>query len=159
MKYSFAGVLPVAVCLLAACHHKRDEPQPTAPSATYAEASNSPVAIELPKGSFVVVAASQPANQPRRAVQLNVTLPNRTVYTMLYSFLGSSFPAVGAVALDATVQIAPTANAISSFFQDSGSQGTLRVESTSPQTISGSYTGALVAGGPTVRLVFNRLPL
>ncbi|RSK50787.1 hypothetical protein [Hymenobacter rigui] len=159
MKYLSLLLLLPALGMLTACNNDdTDAPAPVPATATYAEGSGAAVALSLPSVSYVTAVANGPGNQPRRAIVLRVTLPNGSVSTMTYNYAGSEFPAVGPVALDVPVVITPV-TITGPGFQDGGSQATLKVESVTPQVVSGTYSGTFTMGGPPVRVVFNRLPL
>ena len=98
---------------------------------------------------------------PRRAIAIKAVLPNGTVLDVSYRYLGSAFPgAAGPVVLNEAIFVDNyPAGSSGTSYQAPTSTGTLSVESVTPQVVSGTYAGPLVSGGPTVRLVFTKIPI
>lgn len=154
----------LALCLLfaAGCGSKSDDAQPQAKpaAATYTGPTGAAVAVNSATAFSVTAAPNQP-NQSRRAIGVTAVLSNGRTLTVSFEYLGGAFPsAPGAVALDAGIRVwyrldqTPISDYVAPV-----TAGTLRVDSVSPQVVSGTYTGPLTAGGPAVSFTFNRLSI
>ena len=156
-----------ALCLLAAtgCGSKTTDPQPAAkaadaPAVTYVAPNGAAVAVS----SWVVYSVTAAPNRPgqdRRSVTVQATFAGGRVLTLAFDYVGSTFPRqTGPVALDAGIRVSDAVNQqAGSYYVAPVTAGTLRVDSVSPQVVSGTYTGPLVAGGPAVSFAFSKLPI
>ena len=153
------------VCLLfaAGCGSKTEDAKPAPapePSVAYTNATGGAVAVSSFR-VFSVTAAPNRPGQSRRAVVVRAVLATGYTFDLTYRYVGSTFPAAtGAVTLDEAIQVDYyNAGTPSNAYQAPVASGTLQVESVSPQVVSGTYAGPMVAGGPIVRLTFTRLPI
>ena len=157
----------LALALLAAtgCASKESAPAPTTPtpapaSTTYISPTGQQMAVASTKVYFVTATPTR-LGQERRAIVVRTQLSDGSELTMSYRYIGRTFPgALGAVTLDEAIRATTTsATQVSASYEAPVTMGTLNVDGITPQVVSGTYTGPLVAGGPAVRFTFSRLPI
>jgi len=155
-------IVLLLISLLSAC--SKADPKPAlvaATSVTYTDAAGkeSSVATYYTALGWTTPSAS---GQPRRVIIVTAALPDGTLLDLAYYVVGTGFPATtGAVPLDENVQVAnyPAGATSGTFYGGAGGavNGTLSIDSVTPVVFSGTFVGPLAAGGPSVRVVFQRL--
>ena len=146
---------------LAACSKDAPEPPP-ATSVVYTDGTGKTSALTTFQASLSTPPPST-LGQARRILVLRSNLPDGTTLELLYYYVGSTFPgSTGPVRLDGPVQSANYpigGNANGGPYFGGSSTGSLTVDSVTPALCSGTFAGPMVVGGPSVRLVFQRVPL
>ncbi|WP_201977163.1 hypothetical protein [Hymenobacter rubidus] len=96
-----------------------------------------------------------------KATFIGVYLSNGRKLEINYPFAGNDFPAVGPVTLAPfiTVSYVDTQYGVSYVNHADVATGTLQVESATPRLVSGTYTGPVELGGPTVKVAFKNVPV
>ena len=153
----------VLLLTLAACSKAADPvAPPSGPTVTYTDAIGKQTLLTT-YGASLITPPRSATGQERRILVLRSSLPDGTVLELLYYYVGSGFPAAtGPVRLDELVQSAnyPTGGtAIGGPYYGGVSTGSLSVDSVTPAVCSGIFAGPMVVGGPSVRLVFQRVRL
>ena len=150
---------------LSACS-KSEAPSPATPTTPPAPA---PVVYTDAAGFTASVSAyrvlsvtATPGSQQRarRAVVVRAELPNGSSLLVTYTYVGSAFvPNSGPMTLDEPVSVDNSGGKLTTptRYQAAGiTNGTL-ISEAGAGTVSGTYTGPLVAGGGAVRLTFNKV--
>ena len=110
--------------------------------------------------AYSVTATPGSQQRERRAVVIRALLPNGSTLDATYTYMGRTYiGGAGAMPLDEPVLVVNYGGQLSprTSYQAAGfTTGTL-VSEAGPNTVSGTYTGPLVAGGGAVRLTFSKL--
>ncbi len=148
---------------LAACSKDAPESPPVpATSVVYTDGGGKTTALTAVRASLGTPPPSA-SGQQRRMLVLRSDLPDGTTLELLYYYVGSGFPSTtGPVRLDEFVQSANYpigGNANGGTYFGGTATSTLTVDSVTPAVCSGTFAGPVTMGGPSVRLVFQRVPL
>lgn len=153
------ALLPLLL-LATACASSDNPPpiDPPGPAVTYTDAAGATTTVST--FSTYYVTATPASNGDRRAILVRSQLSNGSTLDVTYTYMGQTFPgATGPVTLNGPLRVDNYVGSTAGMTYNPASGGTISVQSITPRVVSGTYAGPLVSGGPSVRLVFDRLPV
>ena len=146
-----------------ACGRKEENPpNPSTSEVTFADAQGNKHEVLSCKAGFPTISLWVGPSVPitySKAVFVGVYLSNGRVLEINYPVTGSDFPPIGSVMVTPviTVSYSDARYGVDYVNNANLTMGTLQVESTSAQLVSGTYTGPVEYGGPTMKLTFKNL--
>jgi hypothetical protein len=150
---------------LSACTGADPTPRPPAATATYTDEQGVRTALSTISAALVV--ESPPSTAPglppvtAYAVRFTTQLPTGRPLSVSFPFADPALPGPGPVTLFPFLLVRAAGTAPGTFLEYRApvAAGTLRVEAGAPRAVSATYAGPLEAGGPSVRLELDHVPV